>query len=200
MPTEFVVPGQNRVAAALDVARTVVRRAERRQPGGRWPRGLLVRALPQPASATCCGPWPGGRRASTSCRPLGHARAVRCKRRAGIEPDAFDVLDAPRAQLRRRRGIPRPWLMRPTWPWRSSAPRAETSAGRPRWPRAFPAPRLGGGRRAVATGLDAAGPASVAFKGRVGQRLDRRGPAQRSGTGRPTPGLGGRGPGPVGGT
>ena len=29
MPTEFVVPGQNRVAAALDLARTVVRRAER---------------------------------------------------------------------------------------------------------------------------------------------------------------------------
>lgn len=29
MPTEFVVPGQNRVAAALDVARTIVRRAER---------------------------------------------------------------------------------------------------------------------------------------------------------------------------
>ncbi|MGH9179031.1 MAG: cob(I)yrinic acid a,c-diamide adenosyltransferase [Acidimicrobiales bacterium] len=29
MPTEFVVPGQNRVAALLDVARTVVRRSER---------------------------------------------------------------------------------------------------------------------------------------------------------------------------
>ena len=29
MPTEFVIPGQNRVAALLDVARTVVRRAER---------------------------------------------------------------------------------------------------------------------------------------------------------------------------
>ena len=29
MPEEFVVPGANRVAAALDVARTVVRRAER---------------------------------------------------------------------------------------------------------------------------------------------------------------------------
>ncbi|MGH9028368.1 MAG: cob(I)yrinic acid a,c-diamide adenosyltransferase [Acidimicrobiales bacterium] len=29
MPNEFVVPGQNRVSAALDVARTVVRRAER---------------------------------------------------------------------------------------------------------------------------------------------------------------------------
>ena len=34
MPTEFVVPGQNRVAALLDVARTVVRRAERAR-GGR---------------------------------------------------------------------------------------------------------------------------------------------------------------------
>jgi cob(I)alamin adenosyltransferase len=30
MPTEFIVPGGNEVAAALDVARTVVRRAERR--------------------------------------------------------------------------------------------------------------------------------------------------------------------------
>ncbi len=29
MPKEFVVPGQNRIAAALDVARTVVRRSER---------------------------------------------------------------------------------------------------------------------------------------------------------------------------
>ena len=28
-PTEFVVPGQNRLSALLDVARTVVRRAER---------------------------------------------------------------------------------------------------------------------------------------------------------------------------
>jgi cob(I)alamin adenosyltransferase len=30
MPTEFVVPGQDRVAALLDVARTVTRRAERK--------------------------------------------------------------------------------------------------------------------------------------------------------------------------
>jgi cob(I)alamin adenosyltransferase len=29
MPSEFVVPGEERVAAFLDVARTVVRRAER---------------------------------------------------------------------------------------------------------------------------------------------------------------------------
>jgi cob(I)alamin adenosyltransferase len=33
MPTEFVVPGQDRVSALLDVARTVVRRAERRAIG-----------------------------------------------------------------------------------------------------------------------------------------------------------------------
>src|SRR3954453_18412105 len=32
-PTEFVLPGENRVAAALDVARTVVRRAERQSVG-----------------------------------------------------------------------------------------------------------------------------------------------------------------------
>ena len=32
MPTEFVVPGANRASAALDVARTVVRRAERLVP------------------------------------------------------------------------------------------------------------------------------------------------------------------------
>jgi cob(I)alamin adenosyltransferase len=29
MPSEFVIPGQSRVSALLDVARTVVRRAER---------------------------------------------------------------------------------------------------------------------------------------------------------------------------
>ncbi len=32
-PTEFVLPGENRIAAALDVARTVVRRAERQAVG-----------------------------------------------------------------------------------------------------------------------------------------------------------------------
>ena len=30
LPKEFVLPGQNRISALLDVARTVVRRAERR--------------------------------------------------------------------------------------------------------------------------------------------------------------------------
>jgi cob(I)alamin adenosyltransferase len=45
MPAEFVVPGQNRTAAALDVARTVVRRAER----------LLVTSPPAPDSLA--GPY-----------------------------------------------------------------------------------------------------------------------------------------------
>ena len=30
LPKEFVIPGQNRISALLDIARTVVRRAERR--------------------------------------------------------------------------------------------------------------------------------------------------------------------------
>ena len=37
LPTEFVVPGQNRVAALLDVARVVVRRAEREVLGASLP-------------------------------------------------------------------------------------------------------------------------------------------------------------------
>ena len=45
MPTEFVVPGANRISALLDVARTVVRRAER-----------LVSASP-PAEDSHVGPY-----------------------------------------------------------------------------------------------------------------------------------------------
>jgi cob(I)alamin adenosyltransferase len=45
MPAQFVVPGQNRVSAVLDVARTVVRRAER-----------LVVAAP-PAEGSLVGPY-----------------------------------------------------------------------------------------------------------------------------------------------
>ena len=44
-PTQFVVPGQNRLSAALDVARTTVRRAER----------LVVHSLPTPGSLV--GPY-----------------------------------------------------------------------------------------------------------------------------------------------
>ena len=76
MPKEFVVPGQNRVSAALDVARTVVRRAEQ---GTSRHRRRRARSS-GPISTGCrtwCGPWRARRRVSTSGRArLGHtARA-----------------------------------------------------------------------------------------------------------------------------
>ena len=55
-PTEFVVPGQTKVAALLDVARTVVRRAERlalaAEPSPAGPR------LPQPPVRPAVDPGP----------------------------------------------------------------------------------------------------------------------------------------------
>lgn len=42
MPKEFVVPGENQLSAALDVARTVIRRAERTAVGYRIPDSLVV--------------------------------------------------------------------------------------------------------------------------------------------------------------
>jgi cob(I)alamin adenosyltransferase len=44
-PTEFVVPGENRVAALLDVARTVTRRAERHALVAAAPPSLVVTYL-----------------------------------------------------------------------------------------------------------------------------------------------------------
>ena len=45
MPTEFVVPGENQASAALDVARTVVRRAERIAVGYPLPDSNVVAYL-----------------------------------------------------------------------------------------------------------------------------------------------------------
>jgi cob(I)alamin adenosyltransferase len=45
MPTEFVVPGEHRIAAQLDVARTVVRRAERHALVAAEPPSLVVTYL-----------------------------------------------------------------------------------------------------------------------------------------------------------
>ena len=42
MPTDFVVPGQTRIAALLDVARTVVRRAERDAMAVNEPGSLVI--------------------------------------------------------------------------------------------------------------------------------------------------------------
>ena len=61
MPTEFVIPGANRASAALDLARTIVRRAERLAVAAPV-EGSLVGPLPQPAvrSAVGHGPLDGG--------------------------------------------------------------------------------------------------------------------------------------------
>ena len=51
MPREFVVPGASRLSAALELARTVVRRAERRVIAldrDRLVPGAWIDALPQP--------------------------------------------------------------------------------------------------------------------------------------------------------
>jgi cob(I)alamin adenosyltransferase len=45
MPTEFVVPGENQLSAALDVARTVIRRAERDAVGYPLDGSLVVQYL-----------------------------------------------------------------------------------------------------------------------------------------------------------
>ena len=66
MPSEFVVPGQNRRAAALDVARTVVRRAERLSPSvDDLDTGSLVGPYLNRLSdlVWAHGPLAGGRRA-----------------------------------------------------------------------------------------------------------------------------------------
>ena len=49
MPSDFTVPGENRVAAALDLARTIVRRAERLAVAEPIGDGSLVVAVPEPA-------------------------------------------------------------------------------------------------------------------------------------------------------
>lgn len=45
MPSDFVIPGGNRCSAALDVARTVVRRAERLAVAAEMPDSAVVRYL-----------------------------------------------------------------------------------------------------------------------------------------------------------
>ena len=71
MPTDFVVPGANRMSAALDLARTIVRRAER-----------LVVSFPVEGSEwagtsidcrTFCGPWPVPPKAKTTPWPVAPA-------------------------------------------------------------------------------------------------------------------------------
>ena len=57
MPTDFVVPGANRASAALDLARTVVRRAERLEVASPT-EGSLVRPVPEPPLRPVVGHGP----------------------------------------------------------------------------------------------------------------------------------------------
>jgi len=49
MPSDFTVPGENRVAAALDLARTILRRAERLAVTGHVEGSLVVTYLNHPS-------------------------------------------------------------------------------------------------------------------------------------------------------
>lgn len=76
VPAEFVVPGQSRTSAALDLARTVVRRAERRAVGLKLGEGSHVVAYLNRLSDLC---WLLGR-ASESEHMTARAKAVRAPR------------------------------------------------------------------------------------------------------------------------
>ena len=64
MPREFVVPGETRTSAALELARTILRRAERRAVAlepRRAGAGTLSATVSEPARRPALGPCPGGR-------------------------------------------------------------------------------------------------------------------------------------------
>jgi cob(I)alamin adenosyltransferase len=72
-PTEFVIPGNNRVAAALDLARTVIRRAERAALGAADPGSHVVPYLNRLSDlAWTLARWQDG--ASLTARSLGPGR------------------------------------------------------------------------------------------------------------------------------
>ena len=73
MPREFIVPGETRASAALEVARATMRRAERRviALGGSRAHvhGPLARALAQPRGGPAVGAGPRRRAAPSSVPP-----------------------------------------------------------------------------------------------------------------------------------
>ena len=177
MPTEFVVPGQNRVSAALDVARTVVRRAERGFTGvashpssqvgpylnrlsdllwtmARWQEGEHVGVAL--ARARRRAP---ARRAATGRRRRARVRARsarRCSGSPGPTPsDPAALADAAGVPVGGRWAFP--CSRRPTGPpWRPGVPATVV---------------VGAGGHALSTALDAARARQRGFTGKVGQTM-----------------------------
>ena len=153
MPNEFVVPGQNRVSAALDVARTVVRRAERGFTGASPDAGLACRALSQPALGPVVdhGALAGGRahRVALAGPGTGWPRRGRGRWRwRGVSPGrGLHPLRAARGRLGRRRrsrlrGRRRRcgrWPVGPVRRGRGGRSRGRDARRSRRWRRVFPA-------------------------------------------------------------
>ena len=193
-PTEFVLPGENRVAAALDLARTTVRRAERacvtatprrlaraREPG---------RAVPQPA-----------RRPVLDSRPLAGGRVPRRPRRVAHRcPRSSLTLEELRADLVHRRvhrARPRPRRRPRRARHRRPDARCRRRRGRGRVPAAR-SPRSwsdagfeGKPGQTLFVPLERPGGERAARGRRPGRRRDARRPAHRRGARRPA-GVGAR--------
>ena len=171
----FVLPGGTLAAAQLHVCRTVCRRAERRAIACGEERQRRVRALPQPALATCCSSsrarrtWRRRRRAAVGAGtlPLSRARRRRSparRRRTSCWPTRRRR--PPRAARRRsagRRGAEDvrapapapPQRSRSSSPARSAAVASTPSRSRPaarRARRSGSASRASAARRRVAHG------------------------------------------------
>jgi cob(I)alamin adenosyltransferase len=83
LPTEFVIPGQNRLSAALDVARTVVRRAERLVPTANVEGSEVGRYLNRLSDLV----WALARWQEGGTHLLARDARIPAGRRPGDEPD-----------------------------------------------------------------------------------------------------------------
>ena len=91
MPTEFVIPGANRASAALDLARTVVRRAERLLVSSPIEGSLVGRYLNRLSDLLwALARWTEGERPPPGprCPDAGGRRRRRRRTTAGAGPDA----------------------------------------------------------------------------------------------------------------
>lgn len=102
MPREFVVPGETRTSAALELARTILRRAERRavalERGGLLPGPHLLPYLNRLADLA----WVLARAAEQAESRASIPSRVGGRRRTGSPPDSSDPLRPDRSTARHR--------------------------------------------------------------------------------------------------